>query len=35
MGRPRRRRLGGWGLLFAPIILIAGAVTAVVMWPFK
>jgi hypothetical protein len=35
MGRSRKRRIGGWGLLLAPVVLIAGAVTAVVMWPFR
>ena len=35
MGRSRKRRLGVWGLLFAPLVLIGGAVTAIVMWPFR
>jgi hypothetical protein len=35
MGRSRKRRIGGWGLLLAPVVLIAGAATAVVMWPFR
>ncbi len=35
MGRSRKRKLSFWGLLFAPLVLLAGGVTAVVMWPFR
>lgn len=35
MGRSRKRKLSFWGLVFAPLVLIAGALTAIVMWPFR
>jgi len=35
MGRSRRRRFRGWTIVFAPLILLGGAVAAVVMWPFR
>lgn len=35
MNHSRRRRFSGWGLLLAPMVLIGGAVAAVIMWPFR
>jgi len=35
MGRSRKRRLRGWALVLAPIVLIGGAVVAVATWPFR
>lgn len=35
MARGRRRRSRGWAILLAPAILIAGAIGAAVMWPFR
>jgi hypothetical protein len=35
LGRSRRRKLSGWGLVFAPVILLAGGIAAVAMWPFR
>jgi len=34
MARARKRRRG-WALALAPLVLIGGAVAAVVMWPFR
>lgn len=35
MGRTRRRRTGLWALLLAPLALIGGLITAIVLWPFR
>jgi hypothetical protein len=35
MGRSRKRKLSFWTVLFAPVVLIGGVVTAIVMWPFR
>ena len=35
MGRSRKRKLGLFGLLFAPLVLVGGLVAAGVMWPFR
>jgi len=35
MGRSRKRRLRGWAIVLAPVMLLTGGVVAVVMWPFR
>jgi hypothetical protein len=35
MGRSRKRRLRGWAIVLAPVVLIGGAVVAVATWPFR
>jgi hypothetical protein len=35
MGRGRRRRSRGWAILLAPVLLVAGGVAALFMWPFR
>lgn len=35
MSRSRKRKLSGWTILLAPILVIGGAIVAVVMWPFR
>jgi hypothetical protein len=35
MGRARKRRFRGWAILIAPLLFVAGAVAALVTWPFR
>ena len=35
MGRSRKRRLRGWAIVLAPVVLVGAAVAAVATWPFR